>query len=854
MHGTAVSSSGPPNHRELEVSVRCLQRPAPATGRARWLVRTGQPWSASSPTSREGFVLVSDETQTVLVDRNTGVELRRMGRLGSVLGWHGEQIASFEGAPSPASGSPGSGGALVFRSQSGEELARVAGPAPSPEDARLGPEDFISVRGRSIDWVVRLPDATGRTLQWWRATPVGTLSPLLGDRSVPVTDANQRAGYAEDGYGQPEFDPWHFSAARDGSVLAGARKSEGGTAVLAWDANGDSDAPRVFALAGQSGSCAFSDDARSFVCQQGANLAALDLATGVSHMLPGAATTQWREADWRFGSGGMLFTRSDSGFGAWDLASGNRRWIDETVPLISALGLSRDAGLLFVLNSTHVSAWASTDGRFLWSRELNGTGRRELFLYDDDARAAVRAESTTQEFDFQGQSTIEQTPRRAQVPSELLFLDSTRLAVRHGDAVNVWHVGAEPTSLAGALEHRVELHGAWIGPAASSGMSLIRQDGCRFTAETWSGFVPAAGPPASITRCERALWLAPGARRLVLDTDDGLQSWSFGGDGPVPLQFTHEWGAGRLSSDGNVFVYLGPDANEESLVITRCHAQTGRCESSALPVAARGIDPNPGATLSVAPDGSRALVVIDPATVLDVELATLSVRRVSASVIPPAQIAPTGEILAPDLDGNLLQLRDGRVVQSLPIGGRLRLIASSPDGTRVAVAVGSTVQLWNLADHQLLATLVDYSDGEWLTLLPTGQFTGSPHAAEEIFVLAPGHAHPQRRALGAGVDQDPAAVAQGLSGQPPSPVMWHDPPIVGTWSPRQVNGRPGWRADVRSDAGIVRVEVRSGALAGAPSVSCAGQDVAVWVAGQRPPTQIVATDARGYHTVLGVAR
>jgi WD40 repeat protein len=80
------------------------------------------------------------------------------------------------------------------------------------------------------------------------------------------------------------------------------------------------------------------------------------------------------------------------------------------------------------------------------------------------------------------------------------------------------------------------------------------------------------------------------------------------------------------------------------------------------------------------------------------------------------------DIRAYDLDGRLL----GHFVGH---NGQVRDLAPSPDGRfLVSGATDQTVRLWNLKTRELIVTLFNGSDDEWVMWTPQGYYTGSPGA------------------------------------------------------------------------------------------------------------------------------
>jgi caspase domain-containing protein/WD40 domain-containing protein len=97
----------------------------------------------------------------------------------------------------------------------------------------------------------------------------------------------------------------------------------------------------------------------------------------------------------------------------------------------------------------------------------------------------------------------------------------------------------------------------------------------------------------------------------------------------------------------------------------------------------------------------------------------------------PFAFSPDGQVLfvagvpyikAYDLSGRLLGELDGHVAE-------VRDLAPSPDGRfLVSGSDDQTVRLWNLKTHELVVSLYDGSDGEWVMWTPQGYYTGSPGA------------------------------------------------------------------------------------------------------------------------------
>jgi len=102
--------------------------------------------------------------------------------------------------------------------------------------------------------------------------------------------------------------------------------------------------------------------------------------------------------------------------------------------------------------------------------------------------------------------------------------------------------------------------------------------------------------------------------------------------------------------------------------------------------------------------------------------------------------------LAPSNDGRLLavagiergvhlvSLADGAVLATLPVEGVVNDLRFSTDGTRLAVAAGREVQVFDVAARALLVRLFDFFNGEWVALTPEGYFAASTGGAERVAI------------------------------------------------------------------------------------------------------------------------
>ena len=110
--------------------------------------------------------------------------------------------------------------------------------------------------------------------------------------------------------------------------------------------------------------------------------------------------------------------------------------------------------------------------------------------------------------------------------------------------------------------------------------------------------------------------------------------------------------------------------------------------------------------------------------------AEIDLSGFGASVLEPIRLSPDDQtviiglpqVRAYDLDGRLLGEFRGHF-------GQVRDLAISPDG-RLLVSGSSdqTVRLWNLKTRELIVTLFQGKDSEWVMWTPQGYYTGSPGA------------------------------------------------------------------------------------------------------------------------------
>jgi hypothetical protein len=85
---------------------------------------------------------------------------------------------------------------------------------------------------------------------------------------------------------------------------------------------------------------------------------------------------------------------------------------------------------------------------------------------------------------------------------------------------------------------------------------------------------------------------------------------------------------------------------------------------------------------------------------------------------------------------DLLDAHTGSVERRISSTGSLGSMGVvSPDGKKIAVETEMSdsgrypiIAVLNIADGRLLATMAAFPDGEWITFIPEGYYTGSAHA------------------------------------------------------------------------------------------------------------------------------
>jgi WD40 repeat protein len=115
-------------------------------------------------------------------------------------------------------------------------------------------------------------------------------------------------------------------------------------------------------------------------------------------------------------------------------------------------------------------------------------------------------------------------------------------------------------------------------------------------------------------------------------------------------------------------------------------------------------------------------------------------QKITASELPALAFSPDSKtLLAAGVDVNLWDTASGKLSRQL-IGhtDTAKSAGYSPDGrTIITGGADGTTRLWNAADGTPLASMISFTDGEWLTITPEGFFdASSPKAADNLNVVS----------------------------------------------------------------------------------------------------------------------
>ena len=99
--------------------------------------------------------------------------------------------------------------------------------------------------------------------------------------------------------------------------------------------------------------------------------------------------------------------------------------------------------------------------------------------------------------------------------------------------------------------------------------------------------------------------------------------------------------------------------------------------------------------------------------------------------------SPDGKRIAVASAGRRIHLwnADTLLIERVLIGfdGSVRELAFTPDGrTLLALSDNGAMRLWDAESGTLRATMVEFEDGEWMTITPEGYFMGSPDADRNL--------------------------------------------------------------------------------------------------------------------------
>ena len=163
---------------------------------------------------------------------------------------------------------------------------------------------------------------------------------------------------------------------------------------------------------------------------------------------------------------------------------------------------------------------------------------------------------------------------------------------------------------------------------------------------------------------------------------------------------------------------------------------------------------NGGKYLAFSPDGKKVLVGGGQMLLWDAENGRVLHTFKDIDHAGPVAFSPNGKLMAASANdklppggahGNLwksttVRLWDtasNQLVRKLEgHTDRIESIAFSPDGKRlVSGGLDTTARVWDIATGDTVSTSMASSTGEWLTMTPTGFFTASPQASENLSIV-----------------------------------------------------------------------------------------------------------------------